>query len=470
MAQVPVPLRWRGDGGTVAETATKQISCPSSASVDAEHSIESAEKRRIAAEQELQSLTVREVAGVAETAHLIQQIEEKSSIIAGLHDRLAEAHMEMQTVFLNCESLEEQIDGANRRGGLLRWPEDKEDSAAGEEERLVRKIFELEEQVRARALLNTQNAGQLAPRPRSIVFPDPRRLREHGVAEVALGPELGVIAFYFPGREEAWDTFCGSSFLGNFYDLGPGGLELEAPCEPGRRCTFRNAEAAFQALKFWQLADEFANLSGEDAFRKKRQLSGQEDLSYGGFGSNWKGMQAVLAAKFKPQTALTDALLCTGDSFLLEHNPVDGRDKVWSDNSDGTGTNWLGLQLLLLRDQRGGGNGDWTRYVAGLIDLESGTAHDLEGSRQWQETVRRAVVALKSQMCLQLGSATHAGQKQAGVALAAEEEPAIVLAECARPVCSRPPLNGKVGEYCSISCRDSSLVEATSVPEPPEEF
>lgn len=73
-------------------------------------------------------------------------------------------------------------------------------------------------------------------------------------------------------------------------------------------------------------------------------------------------------------------LLETRDAFLLEHNSKSGRDKacvhcmawhgilgkwtgddpveraanlrqIWSDNLDGSGKNWLGLQLMLLRDQ-----------------------------------------------------------------------------------------------------------------------
>merc|ERR1712086_781810 len=31
--------------------------------------------------------------------------------------------------------------------------------------------------------------------------------------------QVGIVAFYFPGREEVWDTACQSSFLGNFYDV-----------------------------------------------------------------------------------------------------------------------------------------------------------------------------------------------------------------------------------------------------------
>ena len=55
-----------------------------------------------------------------------------------------------------------------------------------------------------------------------------------------------LIAFYFPGHATEWDAFCGSGFLGNFYQLSDV-LEVELG---GGRFRFQNAEAAFQALKF----------------------------------------------------------------------------------------------------------------------------------------------------------------------------------------------------------------------------
>lgn len=115
--------------------------------------------------------------------------------------------------------------------------------------------------------------------------------------------------------------------------------------------TFENAEAAFQALKFKDNAHEFEKLDGAAAFKLKRSLAGREDWTYGGFGNNWLGMWHVLHKKFEPGSDLALKLLKTGDAFLLEHNEKHGRDKVWSDNLDGSGQNWLGLQLMLIRDE-----------------------------------------------------------------------------------------------------------------------
>lgn len=228
----------------------------------------------------------------------------------------------------------------------------------------------------------------LEPKPRVVLFKDPSS---------KLGHNVGVIGFHNDGKEEAWDIMCGSSFLGNFYDLSPDWLELEAPCDQGVTRTFKNAEAAFHALKFWFLAESFANLSGQAAVKKITRLNGHEDLTYGGFGNNWNAMWAVLNAKFQPKMPLAEALLKTGDAFLLKHDSIEGRDKVWSDNGDGEGINSLGIQLLLIRDQLSGET-RWTDYIKNLINIDVGGAKSPSKANQWHDTVRRARLALLDEL------------------------------------------------------------------------
>ena len=160
----------------------------------------------------------------------------------------------------------------------------------------------------------------------------------------------GLVAFYFPGHLEPWDSHCGASFLGNFY---PSAVHLGGH-------TFQTAEAAFQALKFWGHVREFEKCAtGNDAFLLKDELEkvGQADHKYHGLGNNWNAMLAVLHEKFKPGTSRATALLQTGTAFLLEHNSVVGRDEYWSDDGMGTGRNWLGLQLMILREELSGARG-----------------------------------------------------------------------------------------------------------------
>lgn len=148
--------------------------------------------------------------------------------------------------------------------------------------------------------------------------------------------------------------------------------------------TFENAEASFQALKFKDNAHEFEKLDGAAAFKLKRSLAGREDWTYGGFGNNWLGMWHVLHKKFEPGSDLALKLLKTGDAFLLEHNEKHGRDKVWSDNLDGSGQNWLGLQLMLIRDelQERVGPGSWTAWLRARLNLKDGSCCSGDGKLQ----------------------------------------------------------------------------------------
>lgn len=283
------------------------------------------------------------------------------------------------------------------------------------------------------------------PKPAAIQFQDPRPGSRGTV---------GVIAFYHPGVDEVWDTVCGAGFLGNFWDLGPGGLRLKPP-KASDEGVFENAEAAFQALKFWDKAAQFKHLSGHGAFKLKRELGTAADFSYARYGSNWAGMLAVLRAKFLPKPELADALQKTGDAYLLEHNSVEGRDKVWSDNHVGNGTNWLGMQLMLLRDElhgTGGARSSWTQYVQrelGIDIVHSGRPGSQDGDDAWRATVTAAGKAL----------ANHLG---------ATASPA----SCLRHGCGKPSWNGQPNEYCGRSCKaggsapSQAPAPAAAVPRP----
>lgn len=275
----------------------------------------------------------------------------------------------------------------DRRAGGTR-PSDMEEGAA---------ITCLDEDVQEACVTPTQG---LDPNCNEITMLDPR---------YTTGSSTGVIAFYFPGRDDPCDLLCNAGFLGNFFDISAccgRRLQLEVPIAPGAVESFTNAETAFQALKHWNRVGEFADLSAEDAFRKKVALEGQKDSSYAGFGSNWAGMLAVLQEKFKPGTEMADALLNTQDTFLLEHNAVVGRDKVWSNNSDGTGQNWLGMQLMLLRDvlrrdspsDKQGDTIPWSSFIASCVDPSTGRAR--RGWPAWQNAVAESTGRLRQRLDL----------------------------------------------------------------------
>eukprot|EP00419_Tripos_fusus_P054883 CAMPEP_0172807914 /NCGR_PEP_ID=MMETSP1075-20121228/7331_1 /TAXON_ID=2916 /ORGANISM="Ceratium fusus, Strain PA161109" /LENGTH=771 /DNA_ID=CAMNT_0013646971 /DNA_START=70 /DNA_END=2386 /DNA_ORIENTATION=+ len=208
--------------------------------------------------------------------------------------------------------------------------------------------------------------------------------------------DTDVIAFSFPGFEEPWDEFCSASFLGNSYDVGSEPIRIKAK---GVTKQFKNAEAAFQALTFWDSADEFTKLSGEAALQQKHDRRGLEDWDYAGFENKWKGMMAVLQSKFKSGSKLERALEKTGDAFLLNHSGKHNEDPVWSDNCDGEGTNWLGMQLMLLRDRSTGWK-RWTTFIESSIDRETGERIFPEDVTRnaWQDAVRNARTAVVEEM------------------------------------------------------------------------
>merc|ERR1712216_215332 len=113
------------------------------------------------------------------------------------------------------------------------------------------------------------------------------------------------------------------------------------------------------------------------------------DKTYSGYGSNWKAMYAVLQQKFLRGSNMAERLLLTGDAMLIEHNCVSGRDMIWSDNSDGSGTNWLGLMLMLIRDELQG-TSEWTKFLRLQVNFETGEPL----ASQWPEAVRQAAQAL----------------------------------------------------------------------------
>mmetsp|Transcript_115989 Transcript_115989/g.225758 ORF Transcript_115989/g.225758 Transcript_115989/m.225758 type:complete len:652 (+) Transcript_115989:102-2057(+) len=238
----------------------------------------------------------------------------------------------------------------------------------------------------------------LDPKLDAAFFFDPRsELVPEAGALPSLDCELDVVSicgFYFPGYQERWDRLCGCSFLSTYYDREGGSVQLEVR---GITRTFKNAEAAFQALKFWHRSEDFECLSGEEAVTLQMELRGAEDYSFSGIGSSWDAMFTVLEVKFKKDSIMGDALLTTGDSFILEHSGqrVSGGD-VW-ENSDVCCENWLGIQLMLIRD-RLASTDRWTHYLEDVIDLGVGRPHDDRPDGKWQEVVRSASMMLDKQV------------------------------------------------------------------------
>ena len=166
------------------------------------------------------------------------------------------------------------------------------------------------------------------------------------------GIDSPIIALYYPDSFTDIDVICRKPMFGNFWEA-PIDLQIQ-----GQNYKFSNAESAFQALKFSKkYLQQFQNATtGKSAFRLKSGLDrtlGAKDPTYSGHNNNWDAMYFVLRAKFQ-NPHLKTILINTGTCFLLEHTETAGRDHVWSDNQNGEGMNWLGLQLMMLREEMRG--------------------------------------------------------------------------------------------------------------------
>lgn len=227
------------------------------------------------------------------------------------------------------------------------------------------------------------------PHPYLARMDDPRPVEEDKAIE-----QLGVVGFWHGnGCDESWDVMCKSGFLGTGFDQGSERLAVEAPSFPGWPVRFRSAETAFQTLKFWKHAGELAGLSGAEAREVCKLHRRGSDLSYAGFGSAWTGMRRILQAKFAPGSKFGEGLLRTDDAILLNHGPDAGGDKVWSDGGDGEGANWLGMQLMLIRDELSGKR-RWTDCIKRMFDTNSGSPNDFQAALRWQQAIRAARLAI----------------------------------------------------------------------------
>jgi hypothetical protein len=94
----------------------------------------------------------------------------------------------------------------------------------------------------------------------------------------------------------------------------------------------------------------------------------------------FRSMKKVVLAKFSQNQFLKDALLLLPrHSFLLQHSSQEGEEGLWTDNKNGEGANWLGLILMLVRDElrygRDHENKFVTRWIAQYISTEDGTVN-----------------------------------------------------------------------------------------------
>jgi hypothetical protein len=143
---------------------------------------------------------------------------------------------------------------------------------------------------------------------------------------------LNFVAFY--GNK-------GQDMFGNFWKLGKyityGGIKAD------------NIETLYHAAKFpGTIRKKFNKLSALQSFYLSRKHKYDVRPDWNEIKDSI--MLDLLRIKFRIPL-LTVVLLSTGDKYLVEHNPVKGRDEYWSDNNDGTGQNKLGELLMKIRSE-----------------------------------------------------------------------------------------------------------------------
>ena len=202
------------------------------------------------------------------------------------------------------------------------------------------------------------------------------RMIDPGGSFRSFGLELFVkiVAFYFPGQKTPVDELCNAEFMGNFY--------LSHQVMNGD--SFACGECAYHAQKFTGPQKKaFIELKrGEAAYRMSRQLtaSARQFTS----GEAWITMRLVVYTKFNDEN-LARMLDQTGNSVLVEHTGKSGRDRVWSNNNNGTGQNWLGLCLMIERDiRRPVDKRVWLPWIMMHVDIKTGVFYD----NAWQDIVK----------------------------------------------------------------------------------
>lgn len=134
------------------------------------------------------------------------------------------------------------------------------------------------------------------------------------------------------------------NFLSNFYPC-----KIQSPYG-----TFNCSEGLYQYLKFSYLGDlplkqAFMNATGQEAWNLSRQYAAQIDPNF----NRENAMRETLHYKFSNKD-LKGRLLATDNAYIVENSPH-GHDTFWADNGDGSGKNMLGLMLMQLREEEGGG-------------------------------------------------------------------------------------------------------------------
>lgn len=190
----------------------------------------------------------------------------------------------------------------------------------------------------------------------------------------------------FSNLGENGQSECGAYFLSNLFCINPvfGNLEV-VHRKNGTKCTFRNAVAAYLAMRFWPERHSFKCLDGLEAIERSKscQKSMGGDILESGYPDPWQAQLAVLRGKFRVEY-MAKALLNTQDAFLL--NVSSNSLLPWFEAHNPRMPNVLGLQLMCVRDellQQGGVTSTRNQWKDVVNKIQN-------GDNKWQADVDAA--------------------------------------------------------------------------------
>lgn len=140
----------------------------------------------------------------------------------------------------------------------------------------------------------------------------------------------------------AIEFYSKTTAYSEFSNFSPHGIEMDGKWYP-------TIEHYFQAMKFpGHEQAEKIRLAKSPAIAKK--LGRTRDVA---LRSDWEEvkievMRNAVRKKFETHAALKEMLLATGDEPLIEAAPM---DYFWGRGKSGSGQNWLGKVLMVVREE-----------------------------------------------------------------------------------------------------------------------
>lgn len=173
----------------------------------------------------------------------------------------------------------------------------------------------------------------------SELYDEPKTIDEIGLDEIIMAPDMILLLSEVGKKTYSDDAAIREfrdeyAFLSNFYNA-----EVSY-----KNFTFKNSEAAFQAMKNPSQAKRFTELDAKSAKKLGRSVQLRPDWET----VKYDIMYEICNAKFSQNSELKEKLLSTGKTTLIEGNSWG--DTEWGIFS-GKGENKLGKILMCVREE-----------------------------------------------------------------------------------------------------------------------